>query len=106
MVAATPDDSTGVMLLGGALVLQGLAMGVENANDTGYWQTVTPDRLLGRANATRRSANRTAGALGAVLGGIALTVVDERLTLICVAALSAVSAVIVVLSPLRTVRIA
>lgn len=105
LVAATPDDSTGVMLLGGALVLQGLAMGVENANDTGYWQTVTPDGLLGRANATRRSANRTAGALGAVLGGIALTVFDERLTLIGVAALSAVSAVIVVLSPLRTVRI-
>ena len=94
-----------MVLLGGALVLQGLAMGVENANDTGYWQTVTPDRLLGRANATRRSANRSAGALGALLGGIALTVFDERLTLIGVAALSAVSALIVGLSPMRTVRV-
>lgn len=105
LVAAAPEVSTGVVLLGGALVLQGLAMGVENANDTGYWQIVTPDRLLGRANATRRSANRSAGALGAVLGGIALTAFDERLTLIGVAALSAVSAVIVGLSPLRTLRV-
>ena len=54
LVAAAPDATTGVVLLGAALVLQGLAMGIENANDTGYWQIVTPDRLLGRANATRR----------------------------------------------------
>jgi hypothetical protein len=93
-----------VVLLGGALVLQGLAMGVENANDTGYWQTVTPDRLLGRANATRRSVNRSAGALGALLGGIALTVFDEQQALLGVAALSVVSAVIVARSRLRGVR--
>lgn len=105
LVAAAPDLPAGVVLLGGALVLQGLAMGVENANDTGYWQAITPDRLLGRANATRRSANRTAGALGAVLGGMALTVGDERLTLIGVAALSAVSVAIVCLSPVRAVRV-
>jgi MFS family permease len=104
LVAAAPDVSTGVVVLGGALVLQGLAMGVENANDTGYWQIVTPDRLLGRANATRRSANRSAGALGAVLGGLALTAFDERMTLMGVAVLAAVSAVIVGLSPLRRVR--
>jgi MFS family permease len=105
LVAAAPDVPTGVVLLGGALVLQGFAMGVENANDTGYWQLITPDRLLGRANATRRSANRSAGALGAVLGGTALTVFDARLTLIGVAALSVVSAGTVGLSPLRSVRI-
>lgn len=105
LVAAAPTVHGGVVLLGGALVIQGLAMGVENANDTGYWQTVTPDRLLGRANATRRSVNRSAGALGAVLGGIALTVVDERLALLGVAALSVASAAIVGLSRLRAVRI-
>ena len=44
--------------------------------------------------------------LGSVLGGLALTVFDERLTLIGVAALSSVSAVIVALSPMRTVRVA
>ncbi|MFC4785132.1 MFS transporter [Nocardioides sp. MAHUQ-72] len=106
LVATAPAVPAGVVLLGGALVLQRLAMGVENANDTGYWQTVTPDRLLGRANATRRSVNRSAGALGAVLGGAALTVFDERLALLGVAALSVVSAVIVGRSRVRAVRIA
>lgn len=106
LVAAAPAVPAGVVLLGGAMVLQGLAMGVENANDTGYWQTVTPDRLLGRANATRRSVNRSAGALGAVLGGTVLTVSDERSALLGAAALSAVSAVIVGRSRLRGVRIA
>ena len=105
LVAAAPGAPAGVVLLGGALVLQGLAMGVENANDTGYWQTVTPDRLLGRANATRRSVNRSAGALGAILGGIALTVFDEQLALLGIAALSGVSAVIVGRSRVRAVRI-
>jgi MFS family permease len=106
LVAAAPTVPAGAWLLGAALVLQGLAMGVENANDTGYWQAVTPDRLLGRANATRRSVNRSAGALGAVLGGTALTVLDERPTLLGVAALSAVSAVVVGGSRLRAVRAA
>jgi MFS family permease len=91
LVAAAPDVPAGATLLSVALVLHGLAMGVENANDTGYWQFVTPDRLLGRATATRRSANRSAGALGAVLGGIALTVFDERLTLVGVVAVFTVS---------------
>ena len=104
LVAAAPEIRAGVVLLGAALVLQGLAMGVENANDTGYWQVVTPDRLLGRANATRRSVNRSAGALGAILGGMALTLFDERVTLIGVAAVFAASAAIVALSPMRSVR--
>jgi len=104
LVAAAPEIRAGVVLLGAALVLQGLAMGVENANDTGYWQVVTPDRLLGRANATRRSVNRSAGALGAILGGMALTLFDERVTLIGVAAVFAASAAIVGLSPMRSVR--
>jgi MFS family permease len=95
LVAAAPDVPAGVVLLGAALLLQGLAMGVENANDTGYWQLVTPDELLGRANATRRSVNRSAGALGAVLGGTALTIFDETLTLIGVVAVFGVSAAVV-----------
>jgi hypothetical protein len=77
-------------------------MGVENANDMGYWQRLTPDGLLGRVNATRRSANRTAGAVGAVLGGTAMTVLGERGTLVIVAALFAVAASIAGLSPLRS----
>ena len=105
LVAAAPEVSAGVGLLAAALLLHGFATGIENANDTGYWQLVTPDRLLGRANATRRSVNRSAGALGAVLGGLSLTVYDERLTLVAVAAVFAASAAVVALSPVRSVRV-
>ncbi|GAA1759255.1 MFS transporter [Nocardioides hankookensis] len=104
LVALAPAQDAGPALLGAALVLQGLAMGIENANDTGYWQTVTPDRLLGRANATRRSVNRSAGALGAVLGGVALSSFGEQQVLVGVAALSAASAMIVGWSRVRAVR--
>ena len=104
LVALAPEVPAGVALLGAALALQGLAMGVENANDTGYWQLVTPDRLLGRANATRRSVNRTAGALGAVLGGAALTLFAQGPTLLGIAVVFAMSAAIVGLSPVRRVR--
>lgn len=104
LVALAPEVPAGVALLGAALALQGLAMGVENANDTGYWQLVTPDRLLGRANATRRSVNRTAGALGAVLGGAALTLFDQGPTLLGIAVVFGMSAAIVGLSPVRRVR--
>ncbi|MDO3396757.1 MFS transporter [Nocardioides sp. SOB44] len=104
LVALAPQVPAGVALLGAALALQGLAMGVENANDTGYWQLVTPDRLLGRANATRRSVNRTAAALGAILGGAALTLFDQGPTLLGIAVVFAMSAAIVGLSPVRRVR--
>ena len=106
LVAAAPDATTGVVRLGAALVLQGLAMGIENANDTGYWQIVTPYRLsVGRMP---RDAPRAVGPQRSAPSsgwGIALTVLDERLTLIGVAALSAVSVLIVGLSPMRTVRV-
>ena len=104
LVALAPEVPAGVAILGAALSLQGLAMGGENANDTGYWQLVTPDRLLGRANATRRSVNRTAGALGAILCGAALTLFDQGPTLLGIAVVFGMSAAIVGLSPVRRVR--
>jgi len=51
-------------------LLLGLCMGSENANEMAYWQTATPDRLQGRTNATRRSANRAVIVVAAPLGGL------------------------------------
>jgi hypothetical protein len=59
LVAVAPPTAVGDALLFVALPLQGLAAGVENSNEMGYWQALTPDELLGRVNATRRSVNRT-----------------------------------------------
>lgn len=85
-----------------ALAVHGFAAGVENANEMGYWQAATPDGLLGRVNATRRSVNRTVAVLGSFGGGVALAVAGDALTFGAVAAVFAAAAVIAALSPLRT----
>lgn len=101
LVAAVGADATGTVLLFSALALLGLTAGLENSNEMGLWQGLTPDGLLGRVNATRRSANRTAGALGAVLAGLCVGLLGERTTLIGVIVVFAVAGLIAVLSPLR-----
>ena len=69
LVAIASSGDIGDALLFVALALQGLAAGMENSNEMGYWQALTPDELLGRVNATRRSINRTSAAVGALLAG-------------------------------------
>jgi hypothetical protein len=75
---------------------------VENANEMGYWQAVTPDGLLGRVNATRRSANRTVAVVGSLLGGTVLAAAGDRATIWSVATVFGVAAAIAAFSPLRT----
>lgn len=101
LVALAPAGGLGPTLLFIAIGLQGLAAGVENANEMGYWQTHTPDELLGRVNATRRSINRTMAAIGALLAGFLAGTIGQPPTLIGAIALFAASAVSVALSPLR-----
>ena len=56
-------------MFGGGQLLLGLSLGAENANEMGYRQVVTPDRLQGRMNATMRSINRAMIVIGAPVGG-------------------------------------
>ncbi|MGB3328796.1 MAG: MFS transporter, partial [Thermomicrobiales bacterium] len=95
MVAIAPASGAGSVLVFAALVLQGLAAGCENANEMGFWQALTPDALLGRVNATRRSVNRTLAALGALLAGLMVGPFGYRPTLIGLSVLFAVAALIV-----------
>ncbi|WP_214466230.1 MFS transporter [Microbacterium flavescens] len=97
-------DPVALALLFGAFALQGLAAGVENANEMSYWQTVTPDALLGRTNGTRRSANRTMAVVGALAGGAAASVFELNAVLLGVAAIFALAFLIALASPLRTAR--
>ena len=85
-----------------ALAVHGLAAGLETPHEMGYWQAATPDGLLGRVNATRRSANRTVAAVGSVLGGALLGIAGDRVTLIGIAVVFAIAAAVAALSPLRT----
>jgi MFS family permease len=101
LVAIAPPTGAGDALLFVALALQGLATGMENSNDMGYWQALTPDELLGRVNATRRSINRTLGALGALIAGFLVGLIGDRPTLVAVIIAFAAAALTAALSPLR-----
>ena len=101
VVAIAAPTGVGITLLFVALALQGLAASVENSNEMGYWQALTPDALLGRVNATRRSINRTMAALGALIAGLLVGLIGDRPTLIAVITAFAAAALTAALSPLR-----
>ncbi|WP_457101526.1 MFS transporter [Microbacterium sp. P5_E9] len=94
----------GIVLLFVALAVGGLAAGLENANEMSYRQQAVPDRVLGRVNATGRSVNRTAAAIGAVAGGVLASAVGVPESLWIVAAVFGVAAGIAVFSPVRSAR--
>lgn len=100
LIAVAPSTTLGDAFLFVALSLQGLAAGMENSNEMGYWQALTPE-ILGRVNATRRSVNRTMGALGALAAGLVVGALGDRPTLIGVIIAFAAAALIAALSPLR-----
>ena len=106
-VALTPDlgDAGAAAYVCGGLLLYGLAMGLEDPNEMGYWQSLTPRDVLGRVNATRRSANRSIAVVGALLGGVLASVIGYRSTLVGAAVVFAVACLVVVVSPLRGERV-
>ncbi|RIJ50968.1 MFS transporter [Clavibacter lycopersici] len=85
-----------------AFALHGVAAGCENANEMSLRQTITPDALLGRMNATMRSANRTLAAAGAVCGGALMSTVGGGSALLAVTVVFAAAAVVAACSPLRS----
>jgi MFS family permease len=87
-----------------ALALHGFAGGLENANEMSYRQVVTPDRLLGRTNATMRSANRTMAAVGALAGGALAATAGTRAALLAAVAMYLAAFLVAVLSPVRHAR--
>ena len=78
--APTADGSAwvAVAVVGIGQLLYGLALGLENANEMGYRQSVTPDHLQGRMNTTMRSVNRAMIVIGAPLGGLAADALGYR----------------------------
>ncbi|MGC5617226.1 MFS transporter [Georgenia sp. Z1491] len=106
--ALTPADAATwvpVLWLVAVQLVHGFGMGVEDAPEMGWWQLRTPRAMLGRVNASRRSANRTVAVVGALLGGVLAGAVGYRWTFVTVAAVFAVAASVVALSPMRDARI-
>ena len=103
LAAVAPSTPAGEPLLFVAVSVVGLCAGLSNANEMGYWQALTPDELLGRVNATRRSVNRTMGAMGALLAGALVGALGAQATLIGVVVVFGAAALVAALSPLREV---
>lgn len=93
LLALSSGHSAGWIVFGVGQLVLGMSMGVSNANEMGYWQSITPDHLQGRSNATRRSINRAMIVIGAPLGGLLADAIGFRIVLwISVAGFLAVAA--------------
>ncbi|KUN84152.1 MFS transporter [Streptomyces griseoruber] len=83
-----------------------LAIGVESPVEMSYRQSVTPDRLRGRMNATIRSMNWGMVAVGAPLGGILADQVGHRFALAVGLSGAVAQALVLAVSPTRRARAA
>lgn len=107
-LALTPlaQSSTAIALtvVAAAQFLYCLAMGIEDSNEISYRQSVAPDGIQGRMNATIRTVNRIVFFFGALLTGLILTIFGYHLTIGIGAGVFLLAALIIVFSPLRNAR--
>jgi MFS family permease len=99
---APQDDPFWVLVVGGFIV--GFGVVVYNVNQVGLRQAITPDRMLGRMNATMRLIVWGTIPIGALIGGILGTVFDLVPVLWVSAIGASLSFLPVLLSPVRTLR--
>ena len=101
-----PAACGGWTLWAGAAGLGAVSFGIViyNITQVSFRQRLTPDRLLGRMNATMRFLVWGTQPVGAVLGGVLGQVYGARTALWVAAALACLAFLPVLLSPLRTMR--
>lgn len=99
------DPSVATVMLFVALGIWGFVSGVENPNEMGYRQIVTPSEFLGRVNSTVRSVNRTCAVIGALVGGSVAGAFGYQIAFLLSAVALTGAFVIAVATPVRTARI-
>ncbi|WP_246258255.1 MFS transporter [Amycolatopsis anabasis] len=104
LIPLATTGTAGLVLLCGAQFLFGFSIGLDGPAEMGYRQSVTPDRLQGRMNATMRSLNRGMIVLGAPLGGALADGLGNRTALWIAVTGLIVQAIAISLSPLRHAR--
>lgn len=82
----------------------GFGLSFGNSHEESYRQAVTPDGLRARTITTMRSVNRAILVVGAPLGGLLAVQTSNRFALGCAAVTFAVVVVILLASPIRTLR--
>jgi predicted MFS family arabinose efflux permease len=84
--------------------IYGFCLGLQNANEMGYRQAITPDTLQSRTNITIRSFNRAMIVVGAPLGGILADSIGYRPTFWIAIGGFVVVAALLLVSPFRRAR--
>ena len=100
LAGVVAPDARLVILLVGQIGLS-IASPVWGVNGGSLQQTVTPDRLLGRVNATQQLALFGINPIGAIVGGLVASAVGLQVTLSIAACGAALTAVPLALSPVR-----
>ncbi len=100
--------ASGPMLIAGlALVLAQLGDGfytIYDINQNSLRQAITPNKALGRVNASTRSLKDGAQFTGSLMGGLVAGVVGLRMTIVLAACVGIIGALYMIASPLRAVR--
>lgn len=110
VIAAAPTPATSseqvatVVVLAVGQLVWGISLGLSNANEMGYQQSITPDALQSRMGTTIRSINRAAIVIGAPLGGLIADQAGFRPTLTIGAAGFALAAAALACTPFRRAR--
>ena len=93
-----------MVILISAQCLQGIGSPIYSINQLSVRQMLTPDRVLGRVNASRRFIVFGIRPIGALLGGVLGELIGVRWTLVTATAVMLVGVLYLMYSPLRTLR--
>ena len=102
ILLATPE--TAFVLLLAMAAVQGFSGIIINVNGVSLRQSLTPDHLQGRVNATGRWINWSILPLAAILGGIIATAIGLRGTILVGAVIGLLSLPWLIFTPIRRLR--
>jgi MFS family permease len=106
LVVLAPHGVVAVVLIAAGMSVFGFAVGLGSPIELTYRQSVTPDRLQGRMNATIRSLNWGLVAVGAPVGGVIADALGYRAALWIGIVGVALAAVALLASPFRRADLA
>lgn len=104
MPLAAAASATGVVLLVANQLVTDPAWSFYDINSLSLRQTITPDRLLGRVNASVRAVELGAMLAGTAAGGLLGQTIGLRATLFIAVAGTLVASVVLALSPLARIK--
>jgi len=102
IVLATPETAFALLLATAAI--QGFSGIIINVNGVSLRQSLTPDHLQGRVNATGRWINWSILPLAAILGGLIATAIGLRGTILVGAVIGLLSLPWLIFTPIRKLR--